>query len=100
VNNHLHPIFQKILRAYAPATVEANSLSSDILDAIDGAEETRGRDSQLTQWADRAQAMQDALSANLTALCELERASLPWESLQIVQREIAKTRAAITRAKS
>ena len=61
VNNHLHPIFQKILRAYAPATVEANSLSSDILDAIDGAEETRGRDSQLTQWADRALALEDAL---------------------------------------
>ncbi len=41
------------------------SLSHDILDAIDGAEETKGRDSRYQEWADRAKAMEDALLAAL-----------------------------------
>jgi hypothetical protein len=36
-------------------------LSTDLLDAIDGATESRGRDSQITEWADRAQRLERAL---------------------------------------
>lgn len=45
------------------------SLSNDILDAIDGAEETRGRDSRYQEWADRAKTMEDAMQ-HLIDICD------------------------------
>lgn len=33
-------------------------LSDDILDAIDGSEERRGRDAQLTEWVERARKLE------------------------------------------
>ena len=36
-------------------------LSTDLLDAIDGATESRGRDSQITEWATRAERLERAL---------------------------------------
>lgn len=36
-------------------------LSEDLLDAIDGATESRGRDSQITEWAGRARELERAL---------------------------------------
>jgi hypothetical protein len=36
-------------------------LSTDLLDAIDGATESRGRDSQITEWAARAERLERAL---------------------------------------
>ena len=44
--------------------------------------------------------MAAALRKALETLCELERASLPWESLVIVQRQIADTRAVLAALES
>lgn len=37
------------------------SLSQELLDAIDGAKETTGRDTQLTEWAEAARKLESAL---------------------------------------
>ena len=40
-----------------------STLSSDLLDAIDGATESTGRDSQISEWADRARKLERALES-------------------------------------
>lgn len=51
----LHPIFEAALAPFtAGLRAEPTPLSEELLDAIDGAEETRGRDSRLQRWAGMA----------------------------------------------
>jgi hypothetical protein len=67
-NPNLHPIFEAILAPFAPREL---TLSDELLDAIDGYEETRGRDSRLQAWAvaarklEVAQGERDAMAATL-----------------------------------
>lgn len=55
---------------------DAPKLSEEIRDAIDGGEECRGRDSQLTEWIKKA----DALELNIDQLKSLlkQRDSNEW----------------------
>lgn len=51
----LHPIFEAALAPFTTALrTEPTPLSEELLDAVDGAEETRGRDSRLQRWAGMA----------------------------------------------
>lgn len=64
-------------------------LSTDLRDAIDGGEECRGRDSQLTAWADEAERL-ERIEQKYVNLCGvLNEQAKKIERLQAVLRAIA-----------
>lgn len=57
----LHPIFEAALAPFTAALrAEPTPLSEELLDAVDGYEETQGRDSRLQRWAGMALRLESA----------------------------------------
>lgn len=58
-------------------------LSEELLDHIDGAEESRGHDSRLTRWAEMAKSLEDAqLPDGLSITCGSDGAWLHFDNGQ------------------
>jgi hypothetical protein len=74
MSGNLHPIFEAALWPFTRALHDPLPLSAQLSDAIDGAEETRGRDSRLQAWAvaarklEVAQGERDAMAGALRDL--------------------------------
>jgi len=75
-------------------------LSDDLLDNIDGGDECRGRDSQLSRWADKAERLERDRAELLAALREL----FDWAVAQPFREHdghpVNKARAAIAKAEA